>query len=292
MRWPRLGLRSFYSWYWRQSPVHWPLRGGYACFRTVPPRSPAPSSCDLQDHGHGRWGCGGTCRAIPIPTGMQLLHNTARKHLQLVVDESLARRFRRVFGYVAEIQLQAEGRGAINFLCKKSLSTPFSYNFPALVFWCLLLLRRLPTTPGYLQVLLTAPWRYGDSVTEVTDIFIFARCVSFVSRSACASPAVCVRLGGVVSGFIGPTNGGPKLAQLVGWELSSVELRSACSPNTSPTASLGGEWRGHFAIPHLAGGNFAYGRLPRANFAFFWHPVPFPRLSTLPRWRRKTRLRC
>ena len=55
-------------------------------------------------------------RHIPLPTGMMFTH-AANTQLQLVLTEPYARRHKRVFGYVGEIQLSGAGFGTSPFPC-------------------------------------------------------------------------------------------------------------------------------------------------------------------------------
>ena len=51
--------------------------------------------------------------AIPVPSGFSfgLGANPGKPQLQLTLDGGYARRYRRVFGYVGDIQLSVEARG-------------------------------------------------------------------------------------------------------------------------------------------------------------------------------------
>lgn len=66
-------------------------------------------------------------RAIAIPKWMQLTRNTARNQLKLVDGESIALRFRRVFGCVAEIQMSADVQGEASRLWELSF---YYFSFP------------------------------------------------------------------------------------------------------------------------------------------------------------------
>ena len=51
---------------------------------------------------------------IPLPPGMSFLRPSGNHQLQISLDDTIARRHRRVFGYVGEIQLSLTGKGAIS----------------------------------------------------------------------------------------------------------------------------------------------------------------------------------
>ena len=72
-------------------------------------------------------------------------------------------------------------------------------------------------TPANLQVILTIPWRYGLTAAEVTASKTQVRIQSFVSRAIFPSATCVLRVGGPVVGYIEPTNGEAKSAQLVSW---------------------------------------------------------------------------
>ena len=50
---------------------------------------------------------------LPLSDGMQLLRGDGQ--LQLHLDDIFARRYRRVFGYIGEIQLHTAGAGTVTF---------------------------------------------------------------------------------------------------------------------------------------------------------------------------------
>ena len=190
--------------------------------------------------------------AIPTPTGMQFLHNTARKKLQVVLDDSFARRLRRVHGFVAEIQLSVDGHGDV---------FPPGYlllllNFSCLVsFFISLSPPRGSPTPGALQVLVMLHWRYGDSVTDQHDIFVYCRVTAFIAKSASPCPARCVK----------EVRNPHRL-----WGRDRVDIATwkAIAPNTSPPPPPWGfSGDSIFMIPQLGDTDFVYGRVPNINSA-------------------------
>ena len=73
-------------------------------------------------------------------------------------------------------------------------------------------------TPSQLQVVSKAPWLFGASTSETEDSYIFVRIQAFLSKAVFAhAPAVCLRVGLPVVGFLEPSSGSAKSAQLVGW---------------------------------------------------------------------------
>ena len=65
----------------------------------------------------------------PVPDGMEFASNSATTKLQLQLNPMYARRFRRVFGYVCEIQLSDVTKGAAPWV---------AYLFPLLLLFGLL----------------------------------------------------------------------------------------------------------------------------------------------------------
>ena len=88
--------------------------------------------------------------AIPIPAGLPFSRGE-KNQPHLTLPGSYARRFRRIFGYVGDIQLSCEARGAL--------------------------------TPAQLTIAALTPWRYGDDPREAEDSFIFCRINAFASKA-------------------------------------------------------------------------------------------------------------
>ena len=140
---------------------------------------------------------------IPVPSGFSFARgsNLGKLQLQLTLDGAYARRYRWVFGYVGDIQLAVEARGT--------------------------------ATPTQLTIVAMIPWRYGnDAKIETEDSFIFCRIDAFASKALltiggrilsfptpifASDPAVIIRVGDPVSGFLEPSPGDSKSAQLTGW---------------------------------------------------------------------------
>ena len=72
----------------------------------------------------------------------------------------------------------------------------------------------------------------------------------------------------VVQGFLEPSSGDTKSCQLVGWDVSSMGDWRMTNPNTVP-ANLDLNMDSIYCIPQLAGGNFAYTRLPHVTHGVF-----------------------
>ena len=88
--------------------------------------------------------------ALPLPRGISL-HRAPEggKQLQLVLAPSFASKWRRAFGFVADLQL-ADGEGA--------------------------------DTPAQLKVAIKIPWKYGPSAAERENSWTYARVQAFVSK--------------------------------------------------------------------------------------------------------------
>ena len=82
-------------------------------------------------------------------------------------------------------------------------------------------------------------------------------------------------------GFIEPSSGDSKSAQLVGWDTCSLEYWRAASPNTAP-AGFDINMDAVYCLPQLSGENFLYMRLPHvscvvyfpASFSWWFFPTP------------------
>ena len=157
---------------------------------------------------------------IPVPAGFSFGRG-GNDQLQRALLGAHARRYRRVFGYVGDIQLSVEARGA--------------------------------TTPTQLKVVALIPWRYGnDTSREKEDSFTFPRINAFASKVLLTlggggyfvytpifapDPAVIIRVGDPVSGFLGPSPGESKSAQLTGWGKTDVLTWQGASLETHPRYS-------------------------------------------------------
>ena len=144
----------------------------------------------------------------------------------------VAKKLRRVIGYVGEINL-TEGEGT--------------------------------DTPGQLQALVKIPWRYGPTSAEEENRWMLARVQAFVSKSLFSTPAQVVKLGSCVYGFLEPINGASRSCQLVGWDVCSLEFWRSASNSTVPPS-----WEFNmdaiFCLPQLPGTNFGYARFPHVFF--------------------------
>ena len=79
------------------------------------------------------------------------------------------------------------------------------------------------------------PWRFSDiRRLETQDSFIFARVIAFASTAALPAAAVRIAVGEPVVGFIQPTSGDSRSAQLVGWHPCSLSDWQLMAGNTLP----------------------------------------------------------
>ena len=60
---------------------------------------------------------------LPLSDGMRLSVSAGNRQMQLVLDDIFARRYRRVFGYIGEIQLHTAGAGAVTRYTPNSTTT-------------------------------------------------------------------------------------------------------------------------------------------------------------------------
>ena len=86
-----------------------------------------------------------------------------------------------------------------------------------------------------------------------------------------------IKLGDGVMGFIEPSSGDCKSAQLVGWDTCSIETWRAISPNTIP-AGWDINMDAVYCLPQLSGENFNYMRLPHVFFGGRYQ-ICFPNYS-------------
>ena len=142
------------------------------------------------------------CDVLPLPRGTTLSKCSFNGQLQISLSDTYARRFRRVYGYVADIKLV--------------LPTPFF--FPFLVTGCVTPSAGEGTlTPAQLQVVTLIPWRYGATAGELCASFIWVRLNAFTSKAFFRSAVQVIAVGDAVVGYVEPTNGKCQSAQLVSW---------------------------------------------------------------------------
>ena len=120
---------------------------------------------------------------IPAPDGVEF-RGASKSQLRLTISGNYARRRRRVFGYVGDIQLETEARGT--------------------------------TAPAHLQIDAIISWRYGGRSREDAESFIFAILNAFASKALHPNPAVCAIVGGAIVGFADPSSGDSESARLTG----------------------------------------------------------------------------
>ena len=167
-----------------------------------------------------------------------------------------------VFGYVAEIKL-SDGDGT--------------------------------NTPALIQAVTMIPWRFGLTAQEYGASHLFCRVQAFISRAIFPTAVAVVSVGDPIVGFIEPTNGGPKSAQLVSWSVCvarnipsfplmlfprALETWRITAPATPPTY-----WELHqdplYVVPQLHGLHFSYLRAPHLNVGVFEAP-PLNFVLTVP----------
>ena len=245
---------------------------------------------------------------IPVPAGFSFIWGR-NAQTQLVLSGAYARRFRRISGYVGDIQLSVEARGT--------------------------------TTPTQLQVVTLISWRYGNDPRENDESFTFCRINAFDSKSLltiggedfldCAptflpNPAVFIKVGDPVVGFLEPSSGDAKSAHLTGWGktdfltwqgarmdtcmvtavFSSDSLDSSffsCSTPFPPSPwglnpdnifwfgrptflSDGNVMGANVGLPQLSAGNLVYARAPQVNFFFASAPLVSD-ISPTPRCKKE-----
>ena len=144
--------------------------------------------------------------ALPLPRGFSIVKSYFNGQLQLVLSETYAGRLRPVYGFIGEIKL-------VWFL------TPLLLSFLACGgVSCIFGDGEGTDTPAQLQIICTIPFRFGPTADEENRIFPHARIQDFVSRAVFRVPIQALKVGESVVGYVGPTNGGSKSAQLVSWE--------------------------------------------------------------------------
>ena len=203
-------------------------------------------------------GIAGRSDILPLAPGMEILKSTANGQLQLHLSETYTRRMRYVFGYIAEIKLT----------CGEGTSTPVQ-----------------------LQIVCQIPYWFGDSAAERPS-FIAVRIQAFVSKALFSSAVTVLRVGMPVAGYIEPTNGPSKSAQLCSWHeaisdknrefffrpyafspfiIGELDVWKTISPLTLPLC-----WEFGldpiYVIPQLHSQNFDYSRVPHLNAGCFSAP--------------------
>ena len=78
-------------------------------------------------------------------------------------------------------------------------------------------------TPAHIPVIVKIPWRFGTSRNEKRPSFARVRINAFISRAISPSPVCVLKVGEPVVGYIEPTNGDSKSAQLVSWRTDAVD---------------------------------------------------------------------
>ena len=73
-------------------------------------------------------------------------------------------------------------------------------------------------TPAQLQIICIPPWRFGTTIAENANSFVHVRIEAFVSKAIFRTAIQVLKVGESVVGYVEPTNGGPKGAQLFSWE--------------------------------------------------------------------------
>ena len=139
-------------------------------------------------------------------------------------------------------------------------------------------------TPALFHAIIEFPWRFVDSPIETADSFIHARVQAFASRADLPNADVRVAIGQSVVGFLEPSSGDAKSAQLVGWDLCPLldwELRAA---NTLPDSPCELNSDVLYVLPQVSAATFSYCRFPNAGFTYLaasvvsaaYKPLPIP----------------
>ena len=144
-------------------------------------------------------------------------------------------------------------------------------------------------TPGQAQVVTMVPWRVGNTPGETQNSFIFVRLQAFISKAFFRTPVQVLAVGDPVVGYVEPTNGDSRSAQIVSWgpvglvtsEIHFVICDGSHSPDlefwarTSPV-TLPNHFEVHtdaiYPLPQLHSHNFDYLRVPHLNVGVFSAP--------------------
>ena len=134
---------------------------------------------------------------IPIPAGMSFITDADNPHLELRLNSTMARRIRRAFGRIGEIQLAKEALGAVcrgpSTLSISLLGHPLFFGLsclcliPMRYLRVLFFLRRAPhATHTQLQSICMPPLRFGGLPAHRGggDIFIYVGVGAYASRAA------------------------------------------------------------------------------------------------------------
>ena len=149
---------------------------------------------------------------LPLPKGISLSLCGENDQLRISLSEVYAKRFRRAYGYIGEIKLELLYLGRFYFLPDAFWVGPDVHLTDG----------EGTSTPAQLQLVVQIPWRFGNSPAETTASHIFVRVQAFVSRAAFTSPVQRLAVGDPVVGYLEPTNGPSKSAQLVSWSPTVV----------------------------------------------------------------------
>ena len=134
-------------------------------------------------------------------------------------------------------------------------------------------------TPAHVQVIVKVPWRFGSSQAETRASFVWVRINAFISKALFTTPVRALQVGEPIVGFVEPTNGDSKSAQLVSWSPTDLDTWRC-----QAAASFPNYWETHvdalFPIPQLHSANFEYLRPPHLHAGIFVAPHLSTVLST------------
>ena len=124
------------------------------------------------------------------------------------------------------------------------------------------------------------PWRYGDAPSESEDSFVLARANAFASKAAFPTSAKRIAPDAPVVGFLGPSSGLPKSAQLAGRGTAKLLEWNPASRHTFPPVPpphhrppWGFNPDTILAIPQLLAASMNYTRPPQATATYISDPV-------------------
>ena len=177
--------------------------------------------------------------SIPLADGMSSCRRSAEKQAPLSLMDTQALRFRRVYGYVAEIKYHPEEtKDVITF-----------------------------ETPAAATAVLKLWWRYGNLTAEAHDSWLYCRILACTSTAAFEGQFELFNDGGPISGIPEATNGARQTAQLTGWGPVSAAEWKLRSPSTFIDDGFELDGDALAFLPSVAKDNFAHFHLPNAAYA-------------------------
>ena len=151
---------------------------------------------------------------LPLSRCITLSRCAANNQLQLSLAETFARRFRKAYGYIAEIKL---GLAFFPDDPKYLETKNFGVNFVGQGEKVNSNSGEGCSAPAQLQAVTMIPWRSGTTAGETLASFVYVRINAFVSKALFHTPVQVLAVGEPFVGFAEPTNGDSQSAQLVSW---------------------------------------------------------------------------